>query len=465
MTRVDIQICSGTITDPNGETFTVALTNPVGASLAVPNIRLFDLSYEAPQLVSGATATASGNNFGLIVPAYRAANLYAVDESFELQASEVIENNPSTLATTPNAANMLIISHRSLMSAANQWADYRRSTTGGGFTVQVVDANDIYDEYNYGAMSASSIKEFLNHAYSTGTPPSYVLIMGDASYDPRNYEGHPIQTNMVPTKLVDLVFDEAPSDEALADFDGDGLAEIPIGRIPVIDAATAGVLLQRTQTQETAAMQSFSRGAVFVNDNPYGYDFLGINQGLRNELPPDMPASFVSRGNDPTNSTQDPNSLPTLISTLNSMGPYIVNDAGHGASGLWGSSNWFTNNNVSQITNPNRSIYTMLTCLNGLFNKPFVFDNTTRTEIEVYSLAETFLKNGGGGASVSWASTTETTADIQQVMAQRFYNQLNAGTMKRIGDLIKDAKTQINGGSDVRYSWVLLGDPATKIRQ
>jgi hypothetical protein len=212
-------------------------------------------------------------------------------------------------------------------------------------------------------------------------------------------------------------------------------------------------------------MQSFSRGAVFVNDNPYGYDFLGINQGLRNELPPDMPASFVSRGNDPTNSTQDPNSLPTLISTLNSMGPYIVNYAGHGASGLWGSSNWFTNNNVSQITNPNRSIYTMLTCLNGLFNKPFVFDNTTRTEVEVYSLAETFLKNGGGGASVSWASTTETTADIQQVMAQRFYNQLNAGTKTRIGDLIKDAKTQINGGSDVRYSWVLLGDPATKIRQ
>lgn len=462
---VDITICSGTITDPNGETFSVTLTNPVGAPIATPNVRLFDLSFDAPQVVFGATPTSNGGNFGLIVPAYRAASLYAVDESAENQAASVTENIPSTLSTSPNSANMIIITNAAFMTVANQWADYRRSQTGGGFNVQVVDIDDLYDEYSYGSVAGNSIKSFLQHAYAGPTVPGYVMLIGDASYDPRNYEGRSVQTNMVPTKLVDLVFDEAPSDEALADFDGDGLAEIPIGRIPVIDAATAGVLLQRMQAQETPQMQAFSRGAVYVNDNPFGYNFLEINQSLRNEMPQDMPSVFVSRGNDPTNNTQDPNSLPTLLSTLSSMGPYIVNYSGHGASGVWGSSNWFTNGWVPQINNPNRGIYTMLTCLNGLFNKPFAFDSTSRTEIELNSLAETLLKNNSGGASVSWASTTETTADVQQIMAQRFYNQLNAGNMKRIGDLIKDAKTAIDRGTDVRYSWVLLGDPATKIRQ
>ena len=61
-----------------------------------------------------------------------------------------------------------------------------------------------------------------------------------------------------------------------------------------------------------------------------------------------------------------------------------------------------------------------------------------------------------------WASTTETTPDIQNQMANRFYGDLNTGTIKRMGDLISDAKLATPPG-DVRYSWALLGDPATKI--
>ena len=81
------------------------------------------------------------------------------------------------------------------------------------------------------------------------------------------------------------------------------------------------------------------------------------------------------------------------------------------------------------------------------------------------SISERLLKNQNGGAVATWASTGLTTPDIQEVMATRFYNRIGvAATGTRIGDLIKDAKTTINAGRDVRLSWSLLGDPTLKVR-
>jgi len=219
----------------------------------------------------------------------------------------------------------------------------------------------------------------------------------------------------------------------------------------VIDPATAEIVLSKTIKQETAPLLNFQRGGVFVSDQPIDYTFTDFSLMIRNNVP-SMPATFISRG--PTvdlSNSQDPTTLPPLVNALN-QGPYIVNYSGHGASGIWGSSTWFTVLTAPTLTNVNSpSIYTLLTCLNGYFIRPN-FD----------SLAEGLLNAPNGGASVVWASTTETTPDIQNVMANRFYSDLNTGTIKRMGDLIADAK-QATPPGDVRYSWALLGDPATKI--
>ena len=451
---VDVTLCSGS----GGKTFNVALSNPTGATLASTNVRVFDITADALQVLGGLQKTQAGNNNGVILPAYRAATLYALDEAYALQASSVAANTPSTLSSASNAADMLVISYSdpTFITAANTWANYRRSASGGSFNVKVIDVADIYDEYGYGVRSADSVNSFLKFAYqSWQTRPKYVLLIGDASFDGKNYFGKG-DWNLVPTKIVQLVFQESGSDEALADFNGDGLAEIPIGRIPARDAATVTQLYNKMLAQESANGLSFARGAVFVNDMPIGYDFNQMNQTLRNEMTNVSTATFVSRGLtcsgcDPN--TADPNAQQNVINALNT-GPYIVNYAGHGAAGLWGASNFFQIATVSSLTNTNnQGIYTMLTCFNGYF--------LTTSDC----LAETLLKSSGGGASLAWASTTETTPDIQLIMGQRFYHQLNAGIFKRVGDLILDAKTQIPGSSDVRYSWALLGDPATQIRQ
>jgi hypothetical protein len=94
----------------------------------------------------------------------------------------------------------------------------------------------------------------------------------------------------------------------------------------------------------------------------------------------------------------------------------------------------------------------MLTCLNGFF-----------LSASLNSLAERLLNHTNGGAVAAWGSTGLTTPDVQEIMGQRFYDQVDQGTIPRLGDLIRDAKSVITE-EDVRLSWALIGDPMLKVR-
>ncbi len=408
-----------------------------------PNIRLFDISSESdPVALNNLSVSGESGSYSLTIPSYRGRLMYAVADNAVKQADSIIQNVPSTFSNDTHDGKLLIITHRNWLTQANQWAVYRRAD---GFTVEVVDVEDVYDEFNYGKLSSKSITDFIQYAKNNWkTPPSYVLLMGDATSDPRNYTGVG-DFNFMPTKLVDTIYSEAGSDDALTDFNNDGLAEIPIGRLPVRTSGEVTQLLYKVSIFEQTSAQNSARGALCASDLPDGYDFAAVCSRVFNELPGTIPKSFVNRG--------DANAPSNLLSAINS-GKYIVNYSGHGNRSIWATSGFFGNSIAANLTNGNNlSIFTMLTCLNGDFIDP-----------QAISLGETLLQTQNGGAVAAWASSGLTTPDIQEIMARRFYNQLGAGNLTRMGDLVNDAKTVISGGRDVRLSWVLLGDPTLKVR-
>ncbi len=410
------------------------------------NVRVFDTTVDGnPKQIANVQAVPDGANFRVTLPSSRNMVAYAIDDSAFLVSPSVTHNNPSAYASSTQPYDLVIISHSSpdFMIASETWADYRRSQ---GFSAKVIDVADLFDEFNYGSSSADSIKAFLSHAHSNWTaPPRYLMLMGDSAHDPKNYEGFG-NWSLVPSKNVDLEFEETASDEALADFNGDGLAEFAVGRIPARTLAAIQTAFTKTQSFETQPNQSLTRGALFAFDLSNGWDFGGTSVQLADQLPPSMPTVFVDR--------QNPGAQTLLIDEL-SAGKYIANYAGHGALGLWASSSFFGSSSVPLLTNADRpTFFTMLTCLNGYFIVPNPnFD----------SLSEYLLKANGGGAVAAWASTARTTPDIQTLMALRFYAKLTEGQINRAGDLVEDAKTVIPAG-DVRFSWVLLGDPMLKMR-
>lgn len=426
------------------------------------NIRLFDMTIDGdPVLLSNVAIQQNGGTFGTKIPASRGRVFYAVEDTGLLQPASLGPNIPSTLSTPAHNAQLVIISYKDWMTEAENWANYRRQQ---GFSVEVVNVDDIFDEFNFGVLSANSIRSFLEYAKNNWqTPPQYVLLLGDGCYDSKNYEGQIVPPrpgsgffNFVPAKIVNTIYSETASDDALADFNGDGLSEIAIGRIPARNAQTVTNALAKVMAFEQPPMQTLDRGAIFAYDVPNGYDFGGMSQRLRAELPQSVPTTFISRGLPPPNQMQlDPNAPANLRNAINT-GKYIVNYSGHGTTGTWGGSNaLFSVDDVQLLTNANsQSLFTMLTCLNGFFHN-----------LVNESFAEKLVYAQNGGAVAVWASSGLTTPDIQEIMAKRFYNQIGIGNITRMGDLIRDAKTTVPGGQDVRYTWVLVGDPMLKVRQ
>jgi hypothetical protein len=395
-----------------------------------------------PSVAANFSIKQDGTNYSVSLPSYRGRVFYAAENSAVMAPASIVLNTPSTLSTTTNNADLIIISHKDFLAKSEDWANYRRSQ---GSTVKIVDVSDVYDEFNYGVLSANAIRSFLQYAKENWqTPPQYVLLVGDASSDARNYQNSG-DFNFVPTKLVDTIYTETGSDESLADFNDDGLAELAVGRIPVRTPQQVTDMLAKVTGFESTVAQAATRGALFVSDNPDGYDFEAVNHRLALLLPANMPKTFTTRST--------PNAQTSLINELNT-GKFLVNYAGHGHTTVWASANFFGNAQVPQLTNATKlSVFTLLTCLNGYFIQP----NSD-------SMGEVLLKSNNGGAVSVWASTGLTTPDVQEVMATRFYSQMTAGNITRLGDLIKDAKSVINGGRDVRMSWALLGDPMLKMK-
>ncbi len=413
------------------------------------NVRVFDMAnVDSPVLATNVNAVANGSTFSVNLPAYRGKTFFAVEDSGVLSPVAVTTNTPSTLSTINHNATFLIVSHGNFLTQSEAWANYRR---GQGFSSEVVNIEDVYDEFNFGTSNADSIRSFLQYAKTNWqTKPQYVLFVGDASYDPRGYEGRGTN-NLVPTKIVDTIYLETGSDEALADFNDDGLSEMAVGRIPARTGQVVTDALNKVQSFEATVSNAQSRGALFVSDSPVGYDFEGVSTRLSQQLPASMPKVLLNR--------DSANASTTLLNELRS-GKFLVNYSGHGNAGAWSTGGFFLSSNIPSLTNSsNLTIYTMLTCLNGYFIDPGNASNPTGD-----SMSELLLKSTVGGAVSVWSSTGLTTPDIQEVMANRYYSQITAGNITRLGDLINDAKTTIPGGRDVRLSWCLLGDPMLKVK-
>lgn len=419
----------------------------------IPSVRVFDITApDSVKLNANAQVQFSEGSYRVKLPPFLSnRTFFAVEDSAvqTVAAASVVPNTTSELFNGNHTADLVIISHKNWLPQANVWANYR---TAQGLTVEVVNVEDIYDEFNFGAFSADAVKDFLQHALNNWQT-RYALLLGDATYDPRNYTGEGV-FNYVPTRMMETFYFEAASDESLVDFDNDALGELAVGRIPAHSGQDVTQAFNKITTFEQTVAQGLNdRGVLFASDLPRGYDFQALNSRLSDQLSSSTPKFYINRYVATSSNTE-------LVNEIN-QGRFIINYSGHGSRLVWGDSFpqqqvgvWFNSSAGAQLTNGggNLSIFSLLTCLNGQFTSPSD------------SMSETLLKNQNGGAAAVWSSTGDTTPDVQEIMAARFYNQIAAGNMTRIGDLTKDAKTVISGGRDVRLTWALLGDPTMKVR-
>jgi hypothetical protein len=423
---------------------------------ATRNVRLIDYTDPFNCIVIKPDTVPTASGFAITVPvapifSKSARLLSAVPQNqFETAASLTL-NLPSTLnlgnlsATATHGADFLIITHKTLLASMTPLLNLRQSQ---GKTVAAVDIEDVFDEFSYGAHGPQAIKDFLSYANTNWvTKPKYVIFAGDASLDPRNYEGFG-NLDLVPTKLLDATYNETASDEWLTDFNDDGIGEIPSGRLPVRTTAEANLIVSKIVNYSPAVVP---QSALLVADDPGTpplFDFETSNDNVQALLPPGMPVQRVNVRIDGSNqATSD-------IQTGISQGRSIINYSGHGTLDSWASSVIFTSSHATALTQGMNKLpfVVVMDCLNGYFQAP-----------NVLSLSEAFIKAPNGGAIAAFASSGLTTTPGQREMELELYRQLYGPTIMPVGDAIKIAKTA-SSDIDVRRTWIYFGDPLMKIR-
>ncbi|HJQ25362.1 MAG TPA: C25 family cysteine peptidase, partial [Blastocatellia bacterium] len=299
-------------------------------------VRAFDLTDAAnPVEIEGQVDSVGGDYRLTVTPLEGGARLlYVFSEAAVQPAAQVVAQRPSTWNRAANGADLLIIAHGSLISRLEPLKQLRQSQ---GYSVAVVDVEDVYDEFSYGAHAAQAVRDFLSRAQRTWKkPPQWVLLAGDASADPRDYLGLG-NNDFVPTGRITTLQIETASDEWLGDVDGDGLSEVAIGRLPVRTEADAARLVGKLLNYD----KQHHEGALLVADRPDGYDFEGASAAIRNLLPAGMAVTEVYRSR-----MDDQTAHQAVMAGIN-RGPMLVNYAGHGSMSVWRGSLLVTNDTTS----------------------------------------------------------------------------------------------------------------------
>lgn len=416
---------------------------------STPNVRLIDHTDPFSVRVMRPVVEDSGGTYVISVPARAARSksrrlLYAAPETQAEQPAGFALNQPSTLNLDSNGADFVVVTHKSFLQSVAPLADLRRSQ---GFTVSVVDVEDIYDEFDFGAHGPKAVREFLARAASRWTKsPRYAMFLGDASLDPRNYLGAG-DFDFVPTKLVDATYSEACSDDWLTDLNNDGIADISVGRLPVRTVAEADLAISKIVN---FAVANVPQSALLVADaqGSYYYNFEQANDEVQSLLPTSMTVNRVNRRTEASDAVARAN----ITSKLN-QGQSLVNYTGHGNVNTWTGGAIFTSTDAKLLTNGNKlSFVVVMDCLNGYFHDP-----------NLEGIAEALIKAPNGGAVAAFASSGLTVPDGQHAMSRQMYLLLYGSQSIPLGDIVKTAKAATTD-IDVRRTWIFFGDPSLRIR-
>jgi hypothetical protein len=173
----------------------------------------------------------------------------------------LVEDRPADLAHNSSGADYILITHRDLGWAQNgdqnRWlTDLAALREAQGLRVEVVDIEDIYDEFSFGIKSPQALKDFLAYAHRNWPQPAaqYVLLVGDSTYDPKDHWGEADDTAYLPTYLMFTDFKgETVTDQWFVTFSGDdAVADMHIGRLPAADAAQATTMVDKIIAYESA---------------------------------------------------------------------------------------------------------------------------------------------------------------------------------------------------------------------
>ena len=333
-----------------------------------------------------------------------------------------------------------------------------------GYRSVIVDIQDVYDEFNFGVTDASAIHDFLLHAYTAwqSPSPSYVVLLGDGNYDPKNYLNYGRESYIPPfLAAADPWINETVVDNRYVTLIGtDTMPDLMLGRLSVEDEATAASIIQKIVYYEQHLTPSDWRHRILaITDNADGAgDFPMISDLIISEhIPSTYDTNRVYYGG---NFVDVPAARTAIQNGINN-GALFINYIGHGQYVAWAEEQLFTNPDVNNLNNENMfPVVLSMTCYDGFFHRPGTTSGDYRSLAEVVTRAE------NKGAVASWSPSGLGVASGHDILNSGFYDAIFLDRLTTIGEATFTGKFKLwmSGGSqDLLDTFLLFGDPAMNI--
>lgn len=384
------------------------------------------------------------------------------------------------LSTDLSQTDYLIITPPDFADAMEPLRQFRESQ---GYSTRLVQSSDIYNDFGDGTPSPDAIRAFLLHAYRNweAPAPAYVILVGDATYDPFDIYETGEQVWLPPLMAYkDIYVGEVPSDNALVaaldigDLPSDSVPDIYIGRLPANSAIEAEGMVEKLIRYEEnpSFLSDWRRSMLFVAQNPDAAgDFYWLSDRLA--LPVEAGGlGLIPEATDITRAylrlkgtpyTTEMTVRDQIISSLDA-GQLVVQYVGHASRTQWANAGgvWSVRRhgglNDADLLIPNDRLPMVLpwTCSEGYYVIP-----------GEASVSETMMRLPDKGVIASFAPTGLDVATGHDIMAIGFFKAMfGENPTAQTGPLTLRSKLELSttsGYDRLYHTYMLYGDPATTL--
>ena len=416
--------------------------------LQEPELYLYDVStLEQISKVEEYSLLPDGNSWQLQFAA-SAGRKFWIAEKHEIYVPSSLQLNAgNTLKDSSNQADIIYVGTRELLDAITPLAYFREQE---GFSVKLVDIEEIYHSFGGGQVGPQCIKEFIEYVQSNwGQPVSqYLILVGDGTYDPQGKISN-VPRNSLPIKLLRGQYWDYASDNWFTD------SALAVGRIPGNTHQEVTNYVNKVLAYESGEIypteESGDRVVLAADKlSDFGQQSLKLKE-LIGQSNSGVLVETLQR-----DELGDTDFRQQILDSFEN-GAAIVHYLGHGAENMWAGNNIFTTEDAAHLQNRVTPLVVAMDCLNAFF-----YGEDQREK----SLGEVLIFNPNGGAIAFWGSTSLTSPSVQVQFQNLFYELLVKNPGMRIGDaikLVKQGKGDSSSYQEVVNSWTLLGDPLIKI--
>ncbi|MBO6523587.1 MAG: type IX secretion system sortase PorU [Balneolaceae bacterium] len=428
--------------------------------------------------------TSSNGDYSLIYNSDPETKVMAQATPFiPVMGSQIANQNLHGVSSYPD---YIIITSETFLDIAQELANHRAQRDN--LTPLVVTQNQVLNEFSSGVKDPTAIRDFLKHLWDVAvndgeTPPKYLLLFGDATYDTKNVIANSFTNHILTYQTAESIHrtQSYGSDDyfgLMDDSEGElnrlARVDLGIGRISAQSRSEAAIMLDKIRRYEDPANDGdwqnlFTFAAdddlpdpernrdLHVENADGTVQRMNLNQvggRVKKIYLFDYPEEITGAGRQLPAATRD------FINTINS-GTLVTNYSGHGNAQNLTDEELYSSDYISQLTNRNRlTLFVTATCQFGRYD-----------DINAQSGAEklVFADNGGAVASFTTTrvvytgtSTSSLNYGLNIELSQNMLERNEDGESLTFGEIYLRTKNTRVGSEENNRKFILIGDPALK---